>query len=193
MGLLFRYLLCISLVGIILVHEEMTHLRLREHQDDDRIFFVRRRPHRKQQSFRRSSSPTPNGHSRVQFIFFMGLEGTGHHLVKELLPKTPSIQAIMEDQDEELAADLKQLYLDLWDRDDLTQRGLLDAHCPRKEDVGTQNLVNYEASVVEKLQLIQRKVTRHLEHAGNKSSQRISIPLNTLFGGGLHGMMVSCS
>ena len=70
-------------------------------------------------------------HSQVQFVFFMGLEGTGHHLIADMAQYSPLVERLRQDHiHPELTVPLVRSLFD-----DDTHHGLMDAHCKPLADI----------------------------------------------------------
>jgi len=71
----------------------------------------------------------------VQFVFFVGLEGTGHHMVASLLKDSPAALYLKESEELGLGNQLAQLGGALYG----PRRGYLNMHCSKIEYVNDTN------------------------------------------------------
>jgi hypothetical protein len=102
------------------------------------------------------------------FVFFIGLEGTGHHLMKELLIHSPSLGTL-----DELGLNQthKQLTRSLFNRKH-PEVAVLNSHCSYNHDVNVTAL--QQATV---------RLLRQIHNQSKHLSSSLTIPLNCVNGG----------
>ena len=104
-----------------------------------------------------------NNSNSTVFVFFVGLEGTGHHLVKELVVQSPSMTTLNV---LDLNTTHRQLSKALFRRAD-PSHGLLNAHCSGDSDVNGTSL---QETAVRLMQTISRKTQQY----------HVTVPLNCI-------------
>jgi len=116
--------------------------------------------------------------SGVRFVFVVGLEGTGHHLMRKLLNKSPAMDLV---RTLDLRKPLKELQNSLF-----MARGLFNLHCGIKLPKEGPDVEGTVEEVVQKL----RALAEPLENAtaATSSGTPISISLNAF---GSHFQMAS--
>lgn len=115
--------------------------------------------------------------STVQFIFTVGLEGTGHHLMGSIAKESPAVRrlkqfGIWDTMVGPLHHVLFSHYLPWKDRD----IGIWNAHC-----TSHRKAAELEHAVVEKLKNIEAQVKRrarnYIDSAQNLTGRRVTLPL----------------
>ncbi|CAB9523533.1 expressed unknown protein [Seminavis robusta] len=114
-------------------------------------------------------------HSRLRFVMVVGLEGTGHHFMGQVIKESP----IMETLSRLKLAPTKLKLLDqkLFNHINATT-GLWNAHCATEEDEPPPDLTHTLKLVVKYLKEMER-----LAKMNANTNNTIHVPLNTAVGG----------
>lgn len=130
--------------------------------------------------------------SKVQFIFTMGLEGTGHHLMGDIVQASPAMQQLTDEKfriwpdlarraQRLLFQDYNNTKIDKKTRSststsshhhgkptrNLTSVGLWNAHCAPRKDAAS-----LEERLIERLELIEETATESLERSRRRRRRR---------------------
>jgi predicted transcriptional regulator with HTH domain len=123
------------------------------------------------------------GRTKLIFLFFMGLEGTGHHLITRVIEQSPIFDKIVELDIHTLYT--SQLQGSLYNQ--ATQKGLWNAHCfqPKPNGTSSSNAVvdvsSKEQRVIDIVRKIRQRVAAHRPATTTtKTDRRIVVPLNAL-------------
>jgi hypothetical protein len=121
--------------------------------------------------------------SPIKFVFFIGLEGSGHHLMSSILQGSPAKVRIKSM--ESVAESRRSIQTKLFDRtlDGRGDKGLWNAHCNHKKAIDT---VRLQQKLANKFKLMRLDLERHGVGSDESSSssimnkKKIIFPINTL-------------
>ena len=152
------------------------------------IPLIRSQPQQSPSSSSSSSTKSTFYNSPARFIFFIGLEGTGHHLLKGIVSQSPSVDRLRQLQIHyDLTIPLQESL-----HHEKYKNGLFNVHCQTNEKkinttetfnrvVTVLQQINTKAKTGEDRQLPDGNAPRHVDDRGYTHPSRImSIPINTL-------------
>lgn len=116
---------------------------------------------------------------KLEFLFFMGLEGTAHHMLTRLIEQSPIYQKMVDMNIHTLYT--SQLQESLWNSH--TQKGLWNAHCWTPVSGTDDTIIDVSSKlnrVVEIVQKIRRRVALKSSFSTSSSSAKVVVPLNVL-------------
>jgi hypothetical protein len=121
--------------------------------------------------------------SHVQLVLYVGLEGTGHHLLGSIARGSPMFQQLKDSRI--FPVNVQDLHYVLFN--DQNKKGLWNAHCHDNVKKNSNfNGTDVQSNVVRILKKMERKASEALTVTNNNnqesSKRKITVPVNTMNG-----------
>jgi hypothetical protein len=130
-------------------------------------------------AYRKRSQMNLKFNSTVQFIFAMGLEGTGHHLSGEITRLSPAMNRLIDANIwlQHVPQLHKALYWHYDPRDASLDVGIWNAHCPTHR----KDAAMLESRIVERLRIIEARGQNWTQsNHSNADYRHFPLPVNTV-------------
>ena len=121
--------------------------------------------------------------SNIKYIFFVGLEGTGHHLVGSMLKNSPLHMELkemgLEDNENELRKALHKSLFNYAPGGGFGGAGLWDSHCSSKIN-STRHTQMLKRRLIKQIEKINTQVTEMKKVNDNHDDDVLVYPINTM-------------